>query len=104
MRPLRWTSKIPLNNFTKNLEMEGDNNIEMLWDTQFHPLFPDLLNDDSWWLLEEEMAFSEYCKETNIRRKEVPKEIIIIKSDNKGNKSKKKEIIIIDSSDDEDKL
>ena len=81
------------------MKKEKNDKIEMLWETQFYPLFDDLMNNQSWWsLVEEELTWSkESCKES-IEKMSPPKEIIFIESDNKEETDKKRKNIVIDNS------
>ena len=102
IRPLSWLAKVPLNDDSNNngyLEKEkkekkeNDNDVEMLWEEQFYPIFDDLVSDHQSWY-----SSKDACNATTTSGG-IPREIIVIED---SDSEDEKEVIVIDDSDDDD--
>ena len=75
VQPLSWATKVPVDNIDFNPKKEKDNGFEILWETQFYPIFNDLMCDQSWLsLIEEELTWSEESSKKSTEKIPVPKE------------------------------
>ena len=96
-----WAVKVPVDNIDINLKKEKDNNIKMLWEIHFYPIFDNLMSNQSWLSqIEEELTWSEDSSKKSIE-KSLSQKIIIIESNSKEETDKKREIIVIDDRDED---